>query len=466
MRRFRGVAAALVAFAMAACTSALTPPEGTPSLGTIATSEPTTGPTTSGEPTTGPTTAPSPTGAPEVFMLPAATAGDQSAAAVQQRLCVRPPQPPQPPPDAAPANAAISEVEDQVEQVRGLDYVEPVAVDAVTHEELVGGLEQSVDHSYPEDLMARRSLAWSTVGVIPDGTSLREAYTSFLGSQVIGYYDPGTGELVFIGTEDPSPYERFTLAHELTHADDDQHYHLERLNDLEDACDDERLDAAVGAVEGSAVYFSTQVVTQFFTMQEQVELALGGDGGGRPDEVPPFVYQLEIWPYVDGPVFIGAVRSADGLDEVNAAIETFPESTEQVIHPERWPDDHPVEMDTPDLGPALGAGWKDLDVMETGEEWLLEALALHLDRGDAQLAADGWGGGQYRAWSDGDHSAVLLNTTWDTPEDADGFLQAMRTWAAGRDDAAVGRVAGDDTAVAALFGSDAATLQRLEAALR
>ena len=37
---------------------------------------------------------------------------------------------------------------------------------------------------------ARRSLAWDTIGVIPDGTSLREAYEELrLGSQVIGYYD-------------------------------------------------------------------------------------------------------------------------------------------------------------------------------------------------------------------------------------------------------------------------------------
>jgi hypothetical protein len=178
------------------------------------------------------------------------------------------------------------------------------------------------------------------------------------------------------------------------------------------------------------------------------------------------VYQLEIWPYLDGPGFITQVRAAGGLDEVNGAIETFPLSTEQVIHPERYPDDKPVELNTPDLGRKLGAGWEDLDVMEIGEEWLLEALSLRLDRDEAQLAADGWGGGQYRAWTDGDQSAVLLNTTWDTPEDATAFLDAMRTWVAGSDDAGVGRVAGDDLGVVAVFGSDAATLQRLEAALR
>ena len=457
MRARWPASAALAGLLLAACTSGTTPEPSSPQ----ATSATTT------VPTTAPTSQPAPTGSPEEFTLPAASTGDRSAAATRARLCVRPPAPTPTPARVEPANDAIAEVEDQVEQVRGLDYVHPVAVDAVTHQELVDGITKSLDHSYPEDLMARRSLAWSTIGVIPEGASLREAYEAFLSSDVIGYYDPSTGELVFIGTDDPSPYERFTLAHELTHADDDQHFNLDRLNDLENACDEEGLEAAVGSVEGSAVYFSQEVVQEFFSGSEQAQLLLGGgEGGGRPEEVPPFVYQIEIWPYIDGPDFISEIRSERGLDEVNAAIEQFPDSTEQVMHPERFPDDQPVGLDTPDLGPALGDGWKDLDVMETGEEWLLEMLSLHLDRSQAQLAADGWGGAQYRAWTDGTDAAVVLNTTWDRPEDADGFLQAMCTWAAGRDDAAVGRVAGDDKAVVALFSSDAATLQRLEAALR
>jgi len=337
-------------------------------------------------------------------------------------------------------------------------------VDAVTHQELVDGITKSLDHSYPEDLMARRSLAWSTIGVIPDGASLREAYQAFLSSDVIGYYDPSTGELVFIGADDPSPYERFTLAHELTHADDDQHFNLDRLNDLEDACDEEGLEAAVGSVEGSAVYFSQEVVQEFFSAGDQARLAFGG-GGGLPAGVPPFVQHIEEWPYIDGPRFITDVRSTGGVDEVNSALRDFPVSTEQIMHPDRFPDDRPVDLSVPDLGPALGSGWRDLDVMDTGEEWIRELLALRLDTSLAENGADGWGGAQYRAWTDGSHVALVLDTTWDTPEDASQFLGSMREWIGDRDDAAVGTVKGHDKGVVALFGSDAATLRLLEQAL-
>jgi hypothetical protein len=270
---------------------------------------------------------------------------------------------------------------------------------------------------------------------------------------------------VFIGSANPTPAERFTLAHELTHADDDQHFHLARMNDLENACDDERLSAAVGAVEGSAVYFSEQVVQQFFSAGDIAKLAPGG-GGGTPSGVPPFVEHLAVWPYLQGPNFILGLRAAGGLHEVNTALEDIPASTEQIMHPEKFPKDRPVPVDVPDLGPALGSGWRDLDVMDTGEEWLREMLALRLDGSVANDAAAGWGGAEYRAWTDGTHVAVVLDTEWDTPADASQFVAAMRTWTAGHDDAAVGPVRGDDKGVVALFGSDPATLQQLEAALR
>ena len=105
---------------------------------------------------------------------------------------------------------------------------------------------------------------------------------------------------------------------------------------------------------------------------------------------------------------------------------TFPASTEQILHPERWPNDVPQPVDVPDLSPALGAGWQDLDVMTVGEAWLQIMLALRLDAGDAERAATGWDGGLYRAWTDGAHTAVVLRTVWDSAEDAQEFSDAMQ----------------------------------------
>ncbi len=391
--------------------------------------------------------------------------GTEPAAAALERLCIRAPAPKETPATPGPVPSAIQQVEQEVQQVRGLKYLHPVAVAAETHDQLVHGLVAPFDHDYPAGLLARRSRVWQLIGVIPADVELRQAYRAFLSGQVIGYYDPTSGQLVFIGTTNPSPSERLTLAHELTHADDDQHFDLSRLNPLENRCQDEAQMAATGAVEGSAQFFSFSVAREFFSPADLISLGLSGGGGGSLAGVPPFVQTLALWPYLDGLNFITALNARGGLAEVNRALQQFPVSTEQVMHPDRYPSDTPVAVNIPDYGPSLGEGWRDLDVMQVGEEWLRAMLELRLGKADAASAADGWGGGLYRAWTDGPHVAVELSTRWDTPTDADQFAAAVNRWLRSDQFAAVVRPAGEGSPVEVLFGSDAATLDALRGAL-
>jgi hypothetical protein len=387
--------------------------------------------------------------------LPPPATGAEAAPAVLRRLCRRPPAPELPRASAGPVPDVIHEVEGQVEQVRGLRFEHPVAVDAVTHQELVDGLDQSFDHSFPPGLFGRRSRAWETIGVIPAGSNVRDAIHAFLSSQVIGFYDPASKQLVFIGTTDPSPVERLTLAHELTHADDDQHFDLSRLNGMENRCADEVETGALGAIEGSAVFFSMRVAERFFSAADLGRLASAG-GPPPPADLPPFVEALEIWPYVDGPSFIAALEARGGLDEVNGALTNLPVTTEQVMHPERYPSDRPTPVAVAAM-PASAGDWRDLDVMDVGEEWVKEMLKLRLSSTQAGGAAAGWDGGEYRAWSRGDEVAVVLQTAWDTRDDAVEAAAAMQSWVeAGTDHAKVFLATGNQVVVA--FGSDAPAL--------
>ena len=400
-----------------------------------------------------PTATASPSGAP----------AGESAAEAMTRLCVRPPAPKETPASPGPVPPAVREVERQVQEVRGLEYLHPVAVDAVTHDEIVKGLAAPFDHDFPSGLLARRTRVWQLIGVIPEDAGLREVYQRFLSQQVIGYYAPTSGQLVFLGTTDPSPVERLTLAHELTHADDDQHFDLSRLNGLENRCRDEELMAATGAVEGSAQFFSFAVAREFFTPAEQLQLLLGSNGGST-EGIPPFIQAIELWPYLDGENFIAALDARGGLDAVNAAFRDFPVSTEQVMHPEKYPGDVPTPVDVPDYGPALGAGWRDLDVMQVGEEWLKAMLELRVPSLDAANAAAGWDGGLYRAWTNGPHVAVVLSTRWDSEEEAGQFAAAVRTWVHSAEHVLVEATPAPGSPVAVLFASDAPTLDALERA--
>ena len=328
-------------------------------------------------------------------------------------------------------------------------------------------LEESFRAYYPKDLYDRRTFAWRTIGVIPPDADLHEAYRTFLTGEVVGFYDPETGELVYLGSGDLGFTERLTLAHELTHALDDQTFDLTRLDALVNACQDERAAAALGLIEGSAQYFSAASMTENpdVSLSDLIDaIAQAAAGGSAPEGVPPFLYAISIWPYTDGMAYVGTLAGTGGTGAVDRAFEHFPVSTEQVIHPDRYPSDRPTAVDVPDLTGALGAGWGDLDAMSIGEEWLRAMLALHLDGGVADAAAAGWDGGVYRAFTDGTDVVVALRTDWDSTEDAAAFASALEDWsAAGGSRPAITQ---DGTRVTAVFATTNDARVAAAAALR
>jgi hypothetical protein len=172
---------------------------------------------------------------------------------------------------------------------------------------------------------------------------------------------------------------------------------------------------------------------------------------------------MQQWPYTAGLRFITALEGDGGLEAVDAAFLDMPVSSEQILHPERYPNDVPTPVDVPDLASELGAGWEDLDVQPVGEIWLDVALGLRLDGLDASEASAGWDGGIYRAWSDGDRVAIVLATAWDSERDAEEFAAGMQRWVtAGETPGEV--LTPDGTSVRVLFATDAETLGALESA--
>jgi hypothetical protein len=98
---------------------------------------------------------------------------------------------------------------------------------AADQEQIDRRLTKNFDKSYPVDFYDRRSQAWGTIGVIPAGRASATRCSPFQTGQVVGFYNPANEQLVYIGDTDLDQTERFILAHELTHAIDDQHFGLD-----------------------------------------------------------------------------------------------------------------------------------------------------------------------------------------------------------------------------------------------
>jgi hypothetical protein len=445
MTPFARILVAVFAFAMlvSACTS--TSPDPGPSNGT--------------EPSVDVPTSPE--------VVPEPEDGPGSALAALERLCtIRLPDidGASEVPAEGPTPPAIAKVMGELEQIRGFGFSARVVAEPVTQQDIADGYREYIETYYPERFYARRSLAWQTIGVIPEGTSIRDELLEYGSTQVIGYYDTVTGELVFLGQQDPTPLERVTLAHELTHAIDDQRFGLEKVDVLGAECREEELQATLGLVEGNATFFMLRWARTFLTVDEQIELSAEAAAQQPPSsDIPPFIDAMQQWPYTAGLRFITEIEGEGGLEAVDAAFLDMPVTSEQILHPERYPSDVPTPVDVPDLASQLGAGWEDLDVQPVGEIWLDVALRLRLDGLDASLATAGWDGGIYRAWSNGDRVAIVLATAWDSERDAEEFAAGMQRWiTAGETPAEVLPTAGANVRV--LFATDAETLGTLAAA--
>ena len=243
-----------------------------------------------------------------------------------------------------PTPPSIAEVEDQVEAVRGLAWERPVNVEPVTPSEIDRRLRRYLESYYPERFYARRSDAWQTIGALPKDVGYLEAIDAYQQGQVLGFYDSQSEELVYTGDADLDRLEHFVLAHELTHAIDDQHFDLDRLDDLVVACEDEPFQAALGVVEGSANHFATQVLFRFPVATSG---SLPDDGPARP--VPPFIVDLMAYPYSTGQRFVDTLADEGGPAAVDRALREFPTTTEQVMHPSKFPDEVAEQVDVPDF---------------------------------------------------------------------------------------------------------------------
>ena len=256
----------------------------------------------------------------------------------------------------------------------------------------------------------------------PCRRDLRDALLAFQTGQVVGFYDPANGQLVYIGDTDLDQPERFILAHELTHALDDQHFGLRRLDAIGARCDDEAFTAGLGAIEGSAQYFATQALMRF---PSDAPLGGGGDGGSL-DAVPPFVMELQLWPYDAGHRVHPPPRRR-GRHRAGGRRADHVPGLDGADHPPRA-----VAERRAAAGGRAGSGPRARRRMarpgrDDGGRGLAPAHAgPPAGRGRCRAGGRRVGRGIYRAWTDGSATAVVLRTVWDSPEDAQEFADAMQ----------------------------------------
>src|SRR5262249_12437816 len=198
-----------------------------------------------------------------------------------------------------------------------------------------------------------------------------------------------------------------------------------------------------------AVYSSNAWARRFLSNHEIGRLQQEASSFPPPPAIPPFVQELQEFPYEAGLKFVQALVDRGGEGAVDAAFRNPPVSTEQILHPDTYPSDHPAPVSV--AKPAgLSHHSEVIAELAVWGAWVSLLLQLQLPQAQDAEATDFWDGAEYKAWSNGQHTVVVLRTAWDTEGDATEFQAALASFTNGMP-AHVTRTGSDVTAV---FASD------------
>jgi hypothetical protein len=330
--------------------------------------------------------------------------------------------------NSAPYAAERAAIEASVASIRELQPKEPVTPISLTPAELRQRLEDDFLQDYSPEEARQDALALSAFDFMAADFDLHSFILDLLTEQIAGYYDPETDEFVIINDDDEfDALEQIAHAHEYVHALQDQYYNLELLDD--DDLDSEAAFAIQALAEGEATLVqSLFLVGGYFDMGQLlglVEQSLNVDTAVLDSAPPVLAHELEF-PYLGGLEFVQALHQQGGFDAIDAAWNNLPQSTEQILHPQRYLDgDVPKIVSLAPLTDTLGAGWELADEDTLGEFYLREYLVQQLDDDAVDQAATGWGGDRYAVyWNEAGQAPLLvLKLRWDTPADAAEFAQ-------------------------------------------
>jgi hypothetical protein len=341
-------------------------------------------------------------------------------------------------PTGAAQNAAIISTTDAVlketSELRELSIMRPVKSGAQSRAEIERMIVKNLDtDTTPAEMHATEALL-HVFGLAPNNFEYRPFLIKLLTEQVAGYYDPKAQQFYladWIELEGQKP----VMAHELTHALQDQHFNLKRFDKWPKGDSDAEL-AAHSLIEGDA----TLAMTLYMAKHPLVALAFIKSLGSQETSTEQFkaapraLRESLLFPYEAGSTWATAVYRRGGWDMVSKAFTKLPQSTEQIIHPEKYfAYEAPLKLTLPELKLQLGPTWKRIDSDVNGEWGLYLVLDEYLnDAAESKKAAAGWAGDEFALYEGANPADIFVAqvTAWDTPNDAREFFDAYlkRTW--------------------------------------
>src|SRR5258708_25026888 len=287
------------------------------------------------------------------------------------------------------------QIEAGIQDLRQLHFTQPVPLVVKSQDEAAAMMEADLMRDYTDQQLKVDAVAGSLTGLYPAGIDLKAESLSLMKNQVAGFYDPhgkqmvlveGGGNLGFWNGATQFMIQRdvvgeMLLAHELTHALQDQNFNLDSSPDKVKNDDDRALalksvaegDATLAGFAYAAGGIDDAKASMLVANLKDLPKLLAAQAPDAPLGLSaPLLFQ-----YSEGSNFVAPALHRGGWNAVDALYRNPPESTHQILHPALYFDDTAPKTRITLAGyEKIMAGSKTAD-HDTFGELLLQAVLEH-----------------------------------------------------------------------------------------
>ena len=328
----------------------------------------------------------------------------------------------------------VAEIARFVEEERGHTYRHPVRVYFLSpdrYREIAGGGPDEAaptdeEREYSENTVAE----YRALGLMEGDPDLLAANETMQDSGTLAFYSP-EDDVVNVRGTDITPAMRVTLAHELTHALQDQYFDLSPIGDAATA---DESGAARAIVEGDAVSVEDAYVA---AMSDEDRADYERESSSDSDaadtdlgDVPAVLQVLFGSYYAVGNAFVEFWQAdPSGVvdrENIDAVLRRLPEGSHQLFEPARYLDFTEPQVVEP---PVDESSSDEFERSSHGVDLLYVMLAERIDPLTALRATDGWRGDAYvAAVGDNDKMCVSSRVAFGAEEDVTEFRDALNEW--------------------------------------
>ena len=326
---------------------------------------------------------------------------------------------------------------EQMSHITGLPIKSALKKQLVSRADVRKYLTENLRQEYTPEELHFQEAALKAFGLVASDFDLAKFLITFYTEQAAGFYDPRRKTMCiadWVGRD----MQELVLAHELTHALQDQSFDIDKFVHA-DRGNDDASNARQAVVEGYATAAMMQRMLGDTALASLPSLAPWMEGviHQQMEEFPafssaPFFFRFQaLFPYTAGMGFMQAGLKQGGWQALQQVFINPPKTTKEIFEPRLYFEhQHLPEVSLPPP-PALShvPHLKQLGQNSMGQMGYYSLLGQFLSEGEAQSVSGGWLADRYILYEDAGarRYALVGRTRWATPEKASTFCHDYHT---------------------------------------